>query len=373
MLVLIVLVLSALGLVMLASTSSIQGATQYHDAYYFVKRQALGLAVAVVAGFLSSWIPYKHWRTLAVPLSVITVLLLLLVLIPKIGLTVKGSSRWLKVGPVNFQPSELAKLSVIVLMASWMAGRQRHAKNILFGLILPGGALAVFLGLIFEEPDFGTTVLLALVGGIMLFLGGSRVLHLLLTGGAGFVLFCLAVLHDPVRWKRIVSFLHPELYSQNESFQLTHALYAFVVGGGSGVGLGQGLQKHFYLPEAHTDFLFAIIGEELGLGATLGIVLLFLALFVCGVRISLRAPDQFGQLLGLGITMMLTLQAAINIAVVTGSMPTKGLPLPFMSFGSSSLLISMTMIGILANLAKYALPRRTDRDTRCIRDAAQRL
>ena len=173
--------------------------------------------------------------------------------------------------------------------------------------------------------------------------------------------------------RRIIAFLNPEKYATNEAFQLLSAKYAFVVGGGYGVGLGQSLQKHFYLPEAHTDFIFAIIGEELGLAASLLVVVLFVALFLCGMRISFRAPEQFGKLLGFGITLMITMQAAINIGVVTGSLPTKGLALPFISFGGSSLVISLGMIGVLINIARQIGDDTEGDERRFIKDSAHRL
>jgi len=260
-----------------------------------------------------------------------------------------------------------------VLIAWWMARFQPHARELRIGLVYPLGLLSIYLGLVFVEPDFGTTLLLALVGMLLLFLGGARVGHLAVAGVLGATLFSLAVMHDPVRMRRITAFLDPEQYARREAFQLLSAIQAFVVGGGRGVGLGQSLQKHFYLPEAHTDFIFAIIGEELGLKGSLGILALFMGLFFCGMLISQRAPDRFGQLLGCGCTLMLTLQAAINMGVVTGSLPTKGLPLPFISFGGSSLVASMAMVGVLLNLARHAIAEDDDRDARCIRDAARRI
>lgn len=369
----IVLVLITLGIVMLASTSGIQGRLQYHDPLFFVKRQVVALILGAIGAILTSWVDYRYWRRLALPLAVVAVALLIMVLIPGVGLTIKGSSRWLRAGPINFQPSELAKLSVIVLLAWWMARVQRHAHEFKRGLVAPLLILGVFLGLIFLEPDFGTTMLVGVVGMMILFVGGTRPGYLIVSGAGGLALFTLAVMHNAERMRRITAFLNPEKYAEDAAFQLLNAIYAFVTGGGRGVGLGQGLQKHFYLPEAHTDFIFAIVGEELGLAASLGVVMLFLGLFLCGIRITFRAPDQFGKLLAFGITLMLSVQAMINIAVVTGSMPTKGLALPFMSYGGSSLLISMAMIGILVNIARQAGELEDGDDAGFIKDAAHRF
>ena len=371
-LILVALALMVLGIVMLASASGIQGSVLFKDPNYFLKRQVAWMFIGLLAAWLASRWDYHYWRTFAVPLLVITVVLLLLVLIPHVGLNIKGSSRWLRLGPANFQPSELAKLSSVVLLSWWMARIQRHAGEFKLGLFFPLGFLGVILMLIFVEPDFGTTMLIAVVGMMLMFVGGTRFSYLLVAGVLGFVAIGLAIMQDTERMRRIVAFWNPEKYAQDEAFQLLNAIYAFVVGGGLGTGLNQGLQKRFYLPEAHTDFIFAIVGEELGLMASLAVVGLFLAFFLCGVRISFRAPDRFGKLLGLGITLMISVQAAINMGVVTGCLPTKGLPLPFISFGGSSLLITTMMVGILLNIARQASAAMSGKES-YIRDAAHRF
>ena len=368
----IVLVLVTLGVVMLASTSSVQGEQLFHDPNYFLKRQLIWLAVAFVVAFLTSNIDYHYWKPLAIPLTLFSVALLVMVLIPHVGLTIKGSSRWLRAGPANFQPSELAKLSTVVFLAWWMSRVQRHAMELIRGLIIPLVGLGLILGLIFIEPDFGTTMLIGVVGMTLMFIGGSRVSYLIVAAAIGLCGFTLAVMQNALRMRRITAFLNPEKYAKDEAFQLLNAIYAFVVGGGAGVGLGQSLQKRFYLPEAHTDFIFAILGEELG-PASLLVVVLFLGLFICGVRISFRAQDQFGKLLGFGLTMMIVLQAVINIGVVTGSLPTKGLPLPFISFGGSSLMMSFAMVGVLVNIARQSGDDSEPDESRCIKDAAHRI
>jgi cell division protein FtsW len=353
-LIAIVLLLITLGIVMLASTSTLQGQNQFGDPNYFIKRQLLWLVIASIGAVITSRIDYHVWRSMAIPLVVVTAILLVMTLIPHIGQTVKGSSRWLRFGPVTFQPSELAKFSSIVMLSWWMARVQRRAEEFKRGLIIPLGCLGVLLLLIFVEPDFGTTMLIAVVGFALMFAGGSRFSYLLISALLGLLAFTLAIMQDAERTRRIVAFLNPEKYAQDEAFQLLNAIYAFVIGGGMGTGLGQGLQKRFYLPEAHTDFIFAILGEELGLGASVLVVLLFVAFLICGARICVRAPDKFGRLMAFGITLMVVIQAMINIAVVTGCMPTKGLPLPFISFGGSSLLISLSMIGVLINIARHS-------------------
>ncbi len=349
------LILTAFGIVMLLSTSSVHGLQQFNDPNYFIKRQALHLGLALVLGFFATRIDYRIWRTWAIPLAILAAVLLVLAVLPGgIGVTVKGSSRWVRFGPVTFQPSELAKLAVIVLVSWYMARSQRGVRELVRGLLIPLALIGVIALLILAAPDFGTTVLVGGVGLLLMFAGGTRVGYLAITAALGGVSFLLLVMHNPVRMRRVMAFLNPEQYAKTEAFQLLSAIYAFVIGGAGGVGLGQSIQKRFYLPESHTDFIFAIIGEELGLIASWSVVLLFGVLFWCGLRIALRTGDLFGKLLALGITLMITLQAAFNMAVVTGLVPTKGLPLPFISYGGSSIVMTFFMIGILVNIALTA-------------------
>ena len=364
-----VLILLTLGVVMLASTSSIRAESVFGDPLFYLKKQLMWLGVAAVGCAVISRVDYHVWRRAVLPLGILCVVLLIMTLIPNVGVIVNGSRRWLRFGIMNFQPSELAKLSTVVLLAWWMARVQRRAYEFKLGLIIPLGCLGIILLLIFVEPDFGTTMLIALTGMTLMYVGGTRFSYLLIAGLMGFILFTLAVMQDAERMRRIIAFLNPEKYAQDEAFQLLNAIYAFVVGGGPGVGLGQSMQKHFYLPEAHTDFIFAIVGEELGLAASMGVVAMFLLFFICGVRISFRAPDKFGRLLGLGLTLIISLQALINIGVVTGSLPTKGLPLPFISFGGSSMLVSLAMVGILVNIARQIGTTPADEDAHYIKDS----
>ena len=365
----IVLVLVTLGVIMLASTSGVQGEVIYKDPNFFLKRQLAALLVGFVAAYVASRIDYKIWRIWALPIGLVTVVLLVLVITPGIGISVKGSRRWLDLGVTNIQPSEFAKVSVIFLLAWWMSHVQRKASDMVRGLIVPVLLLGSMCILVLMEPDFGTTMLMGVVGMAILFIGGTRPSYLLITGLLGFSGISFLIMQDEERMRRIIAFMNPEKYAQDEAFQLLNAIYAFVVGGGLGVGLGGSLQKQFYLPEAHTDFIFAIVGEELGLGASLLVVLLFAGIFFCGLRISLRASDMFGRLTAFGITCMITLQAAINMGVVTGCLPTKGLPLPFISYGGTSLAVSLIMIGILVNIAMQAGDEK-DEDIAVIKDRA---
>lgn len=367
-----VLILLTLGVVMLASTSSIRAESVFGDALFYVKKQALWLCVSAVAGVVMSRVDYHVWRRLAIPLAVLCVILLVMTLIPNVGVIVNGSRRWLRFGVLNVQPSELAKPAVILLLAWWMSHIRWHVKEFRQGMLIPISALGLVLLLIFAEPDYGTTMLIAVVGMLIMFVAGTRFIYLLVAGLLGASGFVFAIMYNEVRMRRIIAFLNPEKYAQEEAFQLLNAVYAFVVGGGSGVGLGQSIQKRFYLPEAHTDFIFAIIAEELGMTASVAVVLLFVTLFLCGLRIAMRAPDEFGRLLAFGISTMITVQAAINIGVVSGCLPTKGLPLPFISFGGSSLLVTLGMIGMLLNISSQALEDK-DLDKKAIGDRGHRF
>lgn len=369
----VVLGVSIFGLVMLFSTSAIQARQQHGSELYYVLRQGIAFLAGLVALGVTWAIDYRRWRSLATPLLGAAAILLLLVWAPGIGRTVKGSSRWIVIGGLSLQPSEFAKLAVVIWLAAWMDRNHRYAFEFRRGLLIPLIVLGMVLFLIFAEPDYGTTLLLGAVVFGILFVGGTRVLYLLLAGVLGSACFIAVLAHNPVRMRRIMAFLNPEKYAEAEAFQLLNAIYAFVVGGGRGVGLGQSMQKRWYLPEAHTDFIFAIIGEELGVVASLGLVLAFLTLLWCGIRITYRAPDHFGRLVALGLTILLTLQAIINVAVVSGSMPTKGLPLPFVSYGGTSMVMSMAMVGVLLNIAHQAARLERGGKAFFIRDAVHQV
>lgn len=364
--------LLALGIVMLASTSNPRGMLSHHDAYYFLKRQLTWLVISVAMGIAVLRFDYHWWQKLAAPMAVAAVLLLVLVFVPGVGARVGGSSRWLRAGPISVQPSEFAKVALIIALATWMSHLGRRAREFIKGLLLPIAGLGLVLGLLLLEPDFGTTLLLGVVGMLIMFAAGTRIVYLAVVAALGLAGFAAAVMHDPVRIGRIMAFLHPEKYPV-VAYHLAQSEKAFTIGQLFGVGLGNSIQKQFYLPEAHTDFILAIVGEELGLIATLAVILLFAGILVCGISISFRAPDPFGRLLGFGFTMLICIQAAINVGVVTGCLPTKGLPLPFISYGGSSMLASMAGACILCNIAQHVEERDFDEHTRPIKDRGHRL
>lgn len=352
-LILVVGILVLFGLVMLESTSGPQGEKLFGDPNYFIYRQMAWLVLGLVAAAIATRVDYHRWMKMAWPMLGVTLVLLALVYVPGVGLNIKGSHRWIRLpAGLTFQPSELAKFVAINAMAFWFGTKRRERGGFVGGIVIPGAILGSMLALIVFETDFGATVLIGGTGGLMMFVAGAPFLYLapvgvLAAGGLG-----VMIAHNPERMDRIMAFLEPEKHAQGEAFQLMNALYAFVAGGAWGVGLGEGLQKRFYLPEAHTDFIFAIIGEELGVIASISVVLLFVVFMLCGLRISGRAPDAGGRLMAFGITILICLQAAINIGVVTGRLPTKGLPLPFISFGGTSLMVTLFMVGVLLNIAR---------------------
>jgi cell division protein FtsW len=373
-LLLIVVALVGLGIVMLASTSSARGFASHSDPQYFLKRQLVWLAIAVCVGFLLARFDYHLWRKHPLLLGAavgLVVCALLVVLVPGLGVKIGGSRRWLRLGPLSVQPSEFAKLAVVLGLAAWTAHVGKRIHDFRRGLLPALVGLGVASLLVMLEPDFGTTVLLATVGGVVLLASGARIPHLAAAGAVAAMVVGLAVASNPNRMERVGAFFKPEKHAR-AAYHLAQSKVAFMQGGMWGVGLGKSIQKQHYLPEAHTDFILAIIGEELGLLATLLVLLLFAALAFLGIAVSLRAPDTFGRLLAFGITMMLSLQAAINVGVVTGCLPTKGLPMPFISYGGSSLVASVACVAVLMNVAMHC-EARSDRHTQPFKDRLRQV
>ncbi|MFH0953767.1 MAG: putative peptidoglycan glycosyltransferase FtsW [Verrucomicrobiota bacterium] len=349
----VVLALVTLGLVVLASASSVRGEVTAGDPGYFWKKQMAWLGVGLPAGWLASLVDYRRWRKLARPLMLITLLLLLLVLLfgPRIG----GSRRWLHAGGFSVQPTELAKFAAVAFLAERMSRVPLRAERLKEGLLGPGVGMGLMILLIMLEPDVGASLLIGAVGWTVLLVSGARLLYLLGGGLAGVAAIGAYIRLNPVRWGRIEAWLWPDQHP-DIAYHFLEARNAFVLGG-AGINPGGSMQKHFYLPEAHTDFIFAILGEEFGVWGSLGVVMLFVAFLVCGILISLRVHDRFGRLLAFGLTMTITLQALIHVAVVTGAVPTKGITLPFFSYGGSSLVMALLQAGILLNIGGGVGPR----------------
>lgn len=348
-LVFCVAALLSLGLVMLYSSSMVDQGSRY------VKVQLVWSALGLLAGTTMVLLDYRLLKRLAVPLFIVAVILLALVFVPKVGIHRNGASRWLGYHHVSlFQPSEVAKLVLIIALA-WYGDRfQRQMATWKRGILIPGLLLAVVLGLVFREPDRGTTILLAGVGVTLLLIGGVQWRFILPPMVVGVIGLALSLWRDPMRAGRILSWWRLEDSKTGVGYQAYQAMLALGAGGWTGLGLGNSRQKLGFLPEKHTDFIFSIIGEELGLIATILVVLAFVTIVLCGIYIAVQAPDTFGLLLGSGISFMIGLQAFINIGVVTSALPNKGLPLPFISYGGSNLVLMLTSVGLLLSIARQA-------------------
>ncbi len=343
--------LLALGLVMLYSASMTQAGSRY--LFFQLIWCALGLGLCVGATMLD----YRWLKKIAWPAFAIALVLLVLVLLPlPFGITkrINGAHRWFILPGMRLQPSELGKLALIIALA-WYGDRyQRFMHTWRRGILLPGVIAAVMIAPIFVEPDRGTTALLACVCAAMLLIAGVQWKSFLPPIVLGVTAFAFAIWRDPMRMKRILSWMDVEGSKTGVGYQAYQAMLALGSGGWTGLGLGNGRQKMGWVPEHHTDFIFSIIGEELGLVATLLVVVAFVVFVICGVYISVRAPDTFGVLLGCGVTFLIGLQAFINIGVVTSALPNKGLPLPFISYGGSNLLAMFTCVGLLFSIARFS-------------------
>jgi cell division protein FtsW len=347
--------LIALGLVMLFSTSAFAEESK-SDMYFFVKRQGMWLCVGLVVAMVASFVDYHFWIKYWWAFFAAAALLLVLCFIPPIGLRINGSSRWINLGFGVVQPSELAKIASIFFLAWWFSRTNISFSAFTTGLAYPMGILGILMGLIVLEVDIGNTALIGGTAVAVLFIAGAalRWLGTLICCGLGGIF--LVAMNVSERQGRILAFLHPEKYSLGEGLQQWQALIAFGSGGVDGLGLGEGRQKMLYLPYAHTDFIFPMIGEELGLYATLLTVLAYLLICLCGSLVASNAKDDVGRLLGIGAVIMITLQACVNIGVTTSLLPNKGMPLPFISYGGSNMVVCLFLIGLLVNIHRQGRP-----------------
>ena len=351
--------LLALGLVMLYSSSwaLVNRNTHLEIGAHDLIMQLVWCAVGFVFCVTATALDYQVLKKFVWPVFIFALLLLGLVFVPHIGRASHGAHRWIGIGPFTFQPSELGKITLIIMLAWHGDHYQRQMHTFKRGIIFPAAMVGVILGLIFVEPDRGTTILLCAVTGVMLLIAGVQWKHVLIPVVVGAAGLTFSILHDPMRMGRIMAWRHPEDHMNGAALQAHQAMLGLGNGGWFGVGLGNGVRKFGWLPEIQTDFIFANIGEELGLVATLFVVVAFVVMAVCGIYIALHARDTFGFLLASGITFLISLQAAINIGVVTSALPNKGLPLPFISYGGSNLLAMLTCIGLLFSVARHAHAR----------------
>jgi cell division protein FtsW len=341
--------LLALGMVMLYSSSMAQVGTHY------LVRQLVGCGVGLLLCVAAAATDYRGLRKFAWPLYACGVVLLLMVFVPHIGIHRNGASRWVGHGRTSFfQPSEVAKITLLIALAWYCERYQRQMPTLKRGVVIPGLFIGLVLALVGREPDVGTMLLLASVSSVMLLIAGIRLRYFLPPVIAGALALGTFIYYNPMRSDRVYSWLHLEETKQGRGLQAYQAMVALGSGGLTGKGLGDGRQKLGFVPEQYTDFIYSIIGEELGLIATFLILCAFAAVLFCGVWIARNAADTFGTVLGSGISFMIGLQAMINIGVVTSALPNKGLPLPFISFGSSNLVIMLLCVGILLSIARHA-------------------
>jgi len=345
-------VLVALGLVMILSASSISAFTDHGSSFTFFRKQLLWAVVAFAAYFLLSRIDYHRWRGFSFVGYAVSAGLLVAVLVPGIGITVGGSARWIDLGPLGFQPSEVAKLAVVLVVADILSRKEERSFREFAHTalpVIPGLGFVAFL--VMMQPDLGTTVILTVIGFGMLFVAGAPLRHLAPLALAGTGLALGAALAEDYRRARLLAFLDPWADPLNTGYQTIQSLIALGSGGIFGVGLGASRQKWSYIPNSHTDFIFAILGEELGLLGTFMVLGIFVFIAYLGIRIAKRAPDRFGMLVASGITIWIAFQAFVNMGAVTAAMPITGVPLPLVSFGGTSLLITLAALGILNNIA----------------------
>ena len=355
---------------MLSSTSA-YAPESHGSATFLLKRQAGWLAIGVVVCAVGACVDYHRWQKTWWVWFCLAVVLLILCFVPPIGHRINGSARWIRLGSMSFQPSEFAKLAAITTLAWWFARDEKNAGRFVQGFAAPLVATGVLMGLIAPEVDVGTTALIGATTFAVMFIAGTRLLYLVPTVVLGFAGLALAIKQMPERSGRFLAFMYPDKYPA-DAYQTVQGLIALGSGGGEGLGLGNGRQKMAYLPFAHTDFIFPVVGEELGLRCTLLVVFVYLLIILCGATIAMRARDRFGMLLGFGIMVMIALQAAVNIGVTTAMLPNKGLPLPFISYGGSNLVFCLLGIGILINIYRQGLNDRDEKGSSMVLRARTR-
>ena len=350
----IITTLNLLGMVMVLSASSVTALDTYGSSWYVAMRQAMWLGIGVLMCVLVMRVDYHRWRPHALPALGGSVLLLVLVLVPGVGMNVNGASRWLGYGPFSLQPSELAKLTVLLFVADLLARRAAWMHDVRLTLVpvtVVFGGIALLLML---QPNLGTTLVMGSIVVSLLYIAGTPTVPLAALSTLGGLVATVLALAAPYRRERVLAFLDPWKDYQDTGYQNIQSLVGIASGGITGTGLGQSRAKWGFLPYAHTDFIFAIIGEELGLFGALAVVALFVALCVLGARAALLAPDRFGMLVAAGVTVWFGAQAFVNIGAVIGILPITGVPLPFVSYGGSSLVFSMVAAGLLLNVARQA-------------------
>lgn len=348
----VTILLVIIGIIMIFSASSASAYYAHGDSYFFLKKQMMWAVLGLISMFILSRFNYKNYDRLSKHILIAGLLSLLLVFIPGLGVTVNEATRWIAIGGNTIQPSEFAKLAMVIYVAGALSKKKEEVRSFVRGVIPFLLVTGIVFGLIMLQPDFSTGVSIVAIVLVMLFISGAHIGHLLGLTLPGVVAITLLMITEPYRLRRWTSFLDPFKDPRDSGYQAIQSLYALGSGGLFGLGLGRSRQKFFYIPLPQNDFIFSIIGEELGFIGTATIVFLFMLLVWRGVRIALHAPDFFSSILASGIVAMIAIQVIMNIAVVTSSMPVTGIPLPFISAGGSSLLFTLSAVGILLNISR---------------------
>ncbi|HRC61614.1 MAG TPA: putative lipid II flippase FtsW [Dehalococcoidia bacterium] len=348
-------VLLVIGLIAVYSSSYALGYAQFGDPNFFIKKQVLFAVLGLVGMFIAMNVDYRILMKLSPLLMLFALLGLAAVLLPGIGFEQNGARRWVALGPLPpLQPSEFAKVAVLIYMAAWLAAKGETVKDFSLGVMPFVGMVGLIGALIMLEPDMGTAMMVALITGTLFFVAGARLTHLLALVGSGLVMAVILILSHGYRADRLLAFTSAEDDPTGVGFHALQMLVAFGSGGIGGLGLGVSRQKFFYVPGSHTDGVLAIVGEELGFIGVVVVLLLFVVLLARGLRIAMRAPDRFGSLLATGVIAWIALQLLINVGGVTRSIPLTGIPLPFLSYGGSSLMALLTAVGVLLSVSRYA-------------------
>ncbi len=346
------IVLLGIGLAMVYSASYSTSAEKYGYSYFFFLRQIVYAGAGIFIMYVVSLVDYRIFKKLAYLLLILSFFMLILTFVPGIGRKINGANRWIGLGPINIQPSEMAKVFLIIFVAYLLEKKESKLESFSFGflpcVLIPGFVMLVVL----LQRDLGCFAIMGCMIFIMMFLGGVKIKHLLLPVILFGASVGILIIKFPYRLNRILAYLHPFKYYHGSGYQSSQSLISFGAGGIIGRGIGNSMAKHHYLPEAFTDYIFSILAEELGFVGVFVVVVLFLLFFITGIRLSLKVKDKFGRLLGLGLTILITVQAFINMAVCTNLLPPKGLVLPFFSYGGSSLIVNLFAVGILLSIAR---------------------
>lgn len=355
-LLIVVIGLLAFGLIMVYSSSVVTAYTAYRNQFYFLLKQGFSALIGLVLLLVAMRVDYHYWRSFSVLGLVGSIVLLAAVLVPGIGAEVYGASRWISLGSFQLQPSELSKLALILYISHWLTTKREQVANFTYGLVPFSLLMGVIVALLMRQPDMGTTIVTVGTAFAIFFAAGASLLHVGLLSGIGAFGFAGLIVVAPYRMQRLMAFLNPWENQLGNSYHVVQSLLAFGAGGITGVGLGVGRQKFMYLPFPHTDSIFAVVGEELGLIGTVAILAAFVFFTYRGLHIAWYAPDQFGRLLAVGVTCGIAIQALLNIAVLTSSVPFTGITLPFISYGGSSLITTLAGCGVLLNVSRQIVP-----------------